>query len=279
MDARTTWPALLSALIRGDSLTADESEWAMNEIMEGAATPSQIAGFGVALRIKGTSVAEMTGLARSMLAHATPISLPGQLTDLVGTGGDGARTVNVSTMGTIVAAAAGARMIKHGNRAASSACGAADVLEALGVVIDLPPAATVELAAEVGVAFLFAPLYHPALRYAGPTGFATGPRKLNTVGTPSSLRVGPAYRSAGWYRGANKKATPRVAASSAVAAGGRSMTTPSASSTSAAPQADDAARLPCLIIRAPAAAATIVPMVDTFTVRAPSPPVPTRSVR
>src|SRR6201981_3792720 len=123
MDARTTWPALLSALIRGDSLTADESEWAMNEIMEGAATPSQIAGFGIALRIKGTSVAEMTGLARSMLAHATPISLPGRLTDLVGTGGDGARTVNVSTMGTIVAAAAGARRSKHGNRGAASAVG------------------------------------------------------------------------------------------------------------------------------------------------------------
>src|SRR6266705_6858200 len=146
MDARTTWPALLAALIRGDSLTADESEWAMNEIMEGVATPSQIAGFGVALRIKGTSVAEMTGLARSMLSHATPISLPGQLTDLVGTGGDGARTVNVSTMGTIVAAAAGARMIKHGNRAASSACGAADVLEALGVVIDLPRASSTSAA-------------------------------------------------------------------------------------------------------------------------------------
>ena len=183
MDARTTWPALLSALIRGDSLTADESEWAMNEIMEGAATPSQIAGFGVALRIKGTSVAEMTGLARSMLAHATPIDLSGQLTDLVGTGGDGARTVNVSTMGTIVAAAAGARMIKHGNRAASSACGAADVLEALGVVIDLPPAATAELAAEVGVAFLFAPLYHPALRYAGPTRSELGvPTVFNFLG-------------------------------------------------------------------------------------------------
>ena len=142
MDARTTWPALLGALIRGDSLTADESEWAMNEIMEGAATPSQIAGFGVALRIKGTSVAEMTGLSRAMLAHATPIRVAGHLTDLVGTGGDGARTVNVSTMGTIVAAAAGVRMVKHGNRAASSACGAADVLEALGVIIDLPPAAT-----------------------------------------------------------------------------------------------------------------------------------------
>src|SRR5262249_24747970 len=124
MDARTTWLALLSALVRGDSLTADDSEWAMNEIMDGAATPSQIAGFGIALRIKGASVAEMTGLARSMLAHATPISVPGELTDLVGTGGDGARTVNVSTMGTIVAAAAGARMSKHGNRAAASACGA-----------------------------------------------------------------------------------------------------------------------------------------------------------
>src|SRR2546430_1826003 len=128
MDARTPWPALLSALIRGDSLTADESEWAMNEIMEGIATPSQIAGFGVALRIKGTSVAEMTGLARAMLAHATPISLPGHLTDLVGTGGDGARTVNVSTMGTIVAAAAGAPMMKQRNPAASSPCRGAHLL-------------------------------------------------------------------------------------------------------------------------------------------------------
>ena len=197
MDARTTWPALLGALIRGDSLTADESEWAMNEIMEGAATPSQIAGFGVALRIKGTSVAEMTGLARAMLAHATPISVAGDLTDLVGTGGDGARTVNVSTMGTIVAAAAGARMVKHGNRAASSACGAADVLEALGVVIDLPPAATEQLAAEVGAAFLFAPLYHPALRYAGPTRSELGvPTVFNFLGPvanparPSAQAVG-----------------------------------------------------------------------------------------
>src|SRR5271167_2196108 len=203
MDARTTWPALLSALIRGDSLTADESEWAMNEIMEGVATPSQIAGFGVALRIKGTSVAEMTGLARSMLAHATPIGLSGQLTDLVGTGGDGAHTVNVSTMGTIVAAAAGARMIKHGNRAASSACGAADVLEALGVIIDLPPAATAELADEVGVAFLFAPLYHPALRYAGPTRSELGvPTVFNFLG-PVANPARPAAQAALVFRGAD----------------------------------------------------------------------------
>jgi anthranilate phosphoribosyltransferase len=199
MDARTTWPALLGALIRGDSLTADESEWAMNEIMEGAATPSQIAGFGVALRIKGTSVAEMTGLSRAMLAHATPISVAGPVTDLVGTGGDGAQTVNVSTMGTIVAAAAGARMIKHGNRAASSACGAADVLEALGVVIDLPPAATEELAAEVGVAFLFASLYHPALRYAGPTRSELGvPTVFNFLG-PVSNPARPTAQAVGVF--------------------------------------------------------------------------------
>src|SRR6204780_3387129 len=197
MDARTTWPALLGALTRAESLTADESEWAMNEIMDGAGPPARIAAFAIALRIKGTTVAEMTGLARAMLSHATPIDLPGQFTDLVGTGGDGAHTVNVSTMGTIVAAAAGVRMVKHGNRAASSVCGAADVLEALGVVIDLPPAATVELASAVGVAFLFAPLYHPALRHAGPTRSELGvPTVFNFLGPvanparPSAQAVG-----------------------------------------------------------------------------------------
>ncbi|MBV9094372.1 MAG: anthranilate phosphoribosyltransferase [Streptosporangiaceae bacterium] len=197
MDARTTWPALLGALTRGESLTSDEGEWAMNEIMEGAATPSQIAGFAVALRMKGISAAEMTGLARAMLAHATPIEVPGATCDLVGTGGDGARTVNVSTMGTIVAAAAGVRMVKHGNRAASSACGAADVLEALGVVIDLPPAATAELAAELDAAFLFAPLYHPALRYAAPTRSELGvPTVFNFLG-PVANPARPAAQAVG----------------------------------------------------------------------------------
>src|SRR6266571_8083662 len=166
MDSRTTWPALIGALVRGETLTSDEAAWAMNEIMEGAATPAQIAGFGVALRMKGETVGELAGLADAMLAHATPVSIPGPLVDLVGTGGDGARTVNISTMGAIVAAAAGAKIAKHGNRAASSACGAADVLEALGVVIDLPPPLTEQVAETVGIAFLFAPLYHPALRHA-----------------------------------------------------------------------------------------------------------------
>src|ERR1700683_3082475 len=165
METTDTWPGVISRLIAGESLSARSAAWAMNEIMEGAATPTQIAGFGVAMRMKGETPAEVDGMARAMLDRAAPLSIPGRLTDLVGTGGDRARTVNISTMGTIVAAAAGVRMVKHGNRAASSACGTADVLEALGVVIDLPPAATEKLAQETGVVFLFAPLYHPALRH------------------------------------------------------------------------------------------------------------------
>ena len=197
MQTRASWPSLLRALITGDSLSADEAGWAMNEIMEGAATPSQIAGFGVALRMKGETVGELTGLADAMLGHATPISVPGRVADLVGTGGDGAHTVNISTMGTIVAAAAGARMAKHGNRAASSACGAADVLEALGVVIDLPPQASAQLIEEIGIAFLFAPLYHPGLRHAGPTRSQLGvPTVFNFLG-PVANPARPAAQAVG----------------------------------------------------------------------------------
>jgi anthranilate phosphoribosyltransferase len=194
-----SWPALIRALIGRQALTAEQTAWAMNEIMEGAATPAQIAGFGVALRAKGETAAEMSGLAASMLAHATPISIAGPVTDLVGTGGDGTHTVNISTMATIVAASAGVPMVKHGNRAASSACGAADVLEALGVVIDLPASATEALFAEIGVAFLFAALYHQSLRHAGPVRSQLGvPTAFNYLGPltnparPSSLAVGVA---------------------------------------------------------------------------------------
>lgn len=197
MVTRTTWPSLIGALVRGEALTASEASWAMSEIMDGAATAAQIAGFGVALRMKGESVPEVSGLAQAMLERATPISVPGRLVDLVGTGGDARHTVNISTMGAIVAAAAGARIAKHGNRAASSACGAADVLEALGVVIDLPPAASARLAAEVGIAFLFAPLYHPAFRHAGPVRRELGvPTVFNFLGPvtnparPGSQAVG-----------------------------------------------------------------------------------------
>ena len=133
MSPTMSWRGLIGALIRRESLSSEQATWAMNEIMEGNATPVQVAGFGVALRMKGETAAELAGLSEVMLRRATPISVPGPLVDLVGTGGDGAHTVNISTMGAIVAAGAGARVVKHGNRAASSACGAADVLEALGV--------------------------------------------------------------------------------------------------------------------------------------------------
>lgn len=184
MDTRTTWPALLNALLEGESLPAEETTWAMNEIMAGRATEVQIAGFAVAMRAKGETVAEVSGLAAGMLANATLIEVPGEIADLVGTGGDRAHTVNISTMGSIVAAACGVRLVKHGNRAASSSCGSADLLETLGVVIDLPPEQTVAIAEEVGITFCFAPLYHPALRYAGK------PRK--ELGTPTVFNfLGP----------------------------------------------------------------------------------------
>jgi anthranilate phosphoribosyltransferase len=196
---RPSWPALIRALIGGQPLTAEQTSWAMNEIMEGAASPAQIAGFSVAMRAKGETAEEMAGLAAAMLAHATPIAIQGPVTDLVGTGGDGTHSVNISTMATIVAAAAGTAMVKHGNRAASSACGAADVLEALGVVIDLPPSATEALFAETGVAFLFAALYHPSFRHAGPVRRDLGvPTAFNYLGPltnparPTSLAVGVA---------------------------------------------------------------------------------------
>src|SRR5437764_15016313 len=134
-----TWSALIGTLVKGETLTSGETAWAMGEIMDGAATPAQIAGFGVALRMKGETVAEVSGLAEKMLDRATPISVPGPLVDLVGTGGDAAHTVNISTMGAIVAAAAGARVAKHGNRAASTACGAEGCRDALGGVLTRTP--------------------------------------------------------------------------------------------------------------------------------------------
>jgi anthranilate phosphoribosyltransferase len=204
MEPTVTWPGLISQLISGEPLPARSAAWAMNEIMEGAATPAQIAGFGVAMRMKGESPAEVGGMAQAMLDHAAPLAIPGRLVDLVGTGGDRAGTVNISTMGTIVAAAAGARMVKHGNRAASSACGTADVLEELGVVIDLPPAVTEKLMQETGVVFLFAALYHPALRHTSVPRRELGvPTVFNFLGPlanparPQAQAVGVADRRMG----------------------------------------------------------------------------------
>ncbi|MQA80129.1 MAG: anthranilate phosphoribosyltransferase [Streptosporangiales bacterium] len=178
-----SWPALLNRLLAAESLSAADTRWAMNEVMTGGATPAQIAGLVVALRTKGETVEEVAGFAAAMLDHATPLDAPADVVDLVGTGGDRRNTVNLSTMGALVAASAGARVVKHGNRAASSACGAADLLEQLGVVIDPPPEANAAIIAELGLGFCFAPLYHPGFRHAATTRRELGiPTVFNFLG-------------------------------------------------------------------------------------------------
>ncbi len=161
-----TWPNLIAALIAREDLDQASTQWAMNEIMGGNATDVQIAGFLVALRSKGETVAEVTGLVEAMLSNARPLSVPGDALDIVGTGGDRLNTVNISTMAALVCAGAGATVVKHGNRASSSAAGSADVLESLGVRLDLSVDAVARAAAEVGITFCFANLFHPSMRYA-----------------------------------------------------------------------------------------------------------------
>ena len=179
----TTWPAVLGELIAGQDISGESAGWAMRQILSGEATPAQLAAFVVALRAKGETVEELSALADTMLEFATPIEITEHAVDVVGSGGDRANTVNISTMAAIVAAAAGARVVKHGNRAASSACGAADVLEALGLVLDLTPEQQVAVVDRVGIGFLFAPLYHPALRHAGPVRGQLGvPTTFNFLG-------------------------------------------------------------------------------------------------
>ncbi|MFF1482107.1 anthranilate phosphoribosyltransferase [Streptomyces sp. NPDC058301] len=163
--AAYSWPGVLDALLNGTDQSAEATAWAMDSIMRGEATDAQIAGFAVALRAKGETVTEITGMVRAMYEHANLIEVPGRTVDIVGTGGDGAKTVNISTMSSIVVAGTGAKVVKHGNRAASSASGASDVLEKLGVNLDLTPRQVVQVAEEAGVTFCFAVKFHPALRY------------------------------------------------------------------------------------------------------------------
>lgn len=167
---RASWPAVLSELVAGRSLSANDTAWAMTEIMSGAATPVQVAGFAIGLRAKGETSEELAGLVRAMLANAEPLVLGGggvgALVDTCGTGGDRAATVNISTLAAIVVRGAGVPVVKHGNRAASSACGSADLLEELGVAVDLAPRQVARCIAVAGVGFCFAPIFHPALRHA-----------------------------------------------------------------------------------------------------------------
>jgi len=162
------WPHTLTRLARREDLDAHEAAEAMRQIMAGEATPSQVGGFLMALRTKGESADEVEGLARTMLGFANPVHVPAPALDVVGTGGDRSGTFNISTVSAIVAAGAGVPVAKHGNRAASSHCGSADVLEALGVTIDLDAAGVERCLAEAGIAFLFAPMFHPAMAHAGP---------------------------------------------------------------------------------------------------------------
>ncbi|MGQ0632896.1 MAG: anthranilate phosphoribosyltransferase [Sporichthyaceae bacterium] len=191
------WSDVLGPLVRGQDLAAEDTAWAMDQIMTGEATPAQVAGFAVALRAKGETVAEFDGLVRTMLSHATPLEVAGPVLDVVGTGGDQAHTVNISTMAAIVAAAAGVRVVKHGNRAASSVCGTADVLEALGVVLDLPAAGVAAVFDEVGLTFAFAPMFHPALRHAAVARRELGiPTPFNFLG-PLANPARPSHQAIG----------------------------------------------------------------------------------
>ncbi len=191
------WSALLVRLLAGQSLGAQETAWAMREIMDGEATPTQLSGFLVALRAKGETAEEVAGLVEVMLERAPRVVVPVRAVDTCGTGGDRANTVNISTMAALVVAGAGVPVVKHGNRAASSACGSADLLEELGVAVDLPADAVAPCVERAGVAFCFAPVFHPGMRHAAVTRRELGvPTVFNVLG-PLSNPARPAAQAVG----------------------------------------------------------------------------------
>jgi anthranilate phosphoribosyltransferase len=169
------------AIVEGANLTEDEAAAAMVEIVEGKATPSQIGAFATALRMKGETVDEIAGLARVMRDYSTRVHLHGVIIDLVGTGGDASNTFNISTTSAMVVAAAGGRVAKHGNRGITSGCGAADILKALDIAIDLDAANVAACVEESGFGFMFAPAFHPSLKHAGPTRAEIGIRTVFNI--------------------------------------------------------------------------------------------------
>ena len=187
----------IAKLVRGESLTEAEASHAFETIMSGDATPTQIAGFLVALRMKGETVDELTGFARTARQVATPIQVEGDLLDTCGTGGDGLATFNISTLAAIVASGCGAKVAKHGNRAASSMCGSADVLEQLGVKIDLAPEGVARCIEETGIGFLFAPIFHPSFRFAGVPRRELGVRTVFNMLGPLCNPAGARFQSLG----------------------------------------------------------------------------------
>jgi anthranilate phosphoribosyltransferase len=195
--ADPAWPDLLASLVQGHDLSEEAAGSAMAAIMEGEVSPAQVAGLLVGLRAKGETPPEVTGFVRTMRAYAQQVRLDGPAVDTCGTGGDRAGTFNISTLSAIVAAGAGARVAKHGNRAASGRCGSADLLEHLGVAIDLPPSGVEACIAEAGIGFCFAPTYHPAMRHAMPARRDLGvPTLFNFLG-PLTNPAGAAHQTIG----------------------------------------------------------------------------------
>jgi anthranilate phosphoribosyltransferase len=195
----------LATVLRGGRLTVDEAHAAMGSVMDGEATPAQLGGLLMALRMRGETADELTGFAQAMRERVLAIHAPDGAIDTCGTGGDGSRTFNISTASALVVAAAGVPVAKHGNRAMSSATGSADVLEALGIPIDLTPDQATEALATDGFAFLFAPSYHPAMRHAGPV--------RRELGVPTAFNLlGPMTNPAGVRRQVIGVADPNAAA-------------------------------------------------------------------
>jgi len=180
----------INTVVSGQSLTMEEASSVMREIMQGEATPAQLGAFLTALALKGETTQEIAGMARVMREMALRVDVDGELVDTVGTGGDGKNTFNISTATAFIAAGAGLKVAKHGNRAASGSCGSADVLEALGVQIELSPEAVARCINEVGVGFMFAPAFHPAMRHAGPVRREIGIRTVFNILGPLTNPAG-----------------------------------------------------------------------------------------
>jgi anthranilate phosphoribosyltransferase len=184
MSTEPTWPQLLETLIEGTDLSISEASWAMRSVMAGEATPSQLAGLLVALRIKGETVDEIVGFRDAVLANAVPLDVDPMVLDIVGTGGDPYGAVfNISSVASVIAAASGVPVVKHGNKGASSVSGASDVLAELGIDLGLSPERVAEVLKETGITFVFAAAFHPGFRHAGPTRKELGvPTLFNILG-------------------------------------------------------------------------------------------------
>jgi anthranilate phosphoribosyltransferase len=179
----TSWPSILTTLLKGRDLSVSEATWAMRQVMSGHATPSQLGAFLIALRVKGETVDEIVGFRDAILEAALPLPVEADVLDIVGTGGDRVGTVNISTMAAVVAAASGVPVVKHGNKAASSSSGSSDVLAALGLDLTLEPDKVAETLRRTGITFAFASAFHPGFRHAGPTRSELGvPTVFNFLG-------------------------------------------------------------------------------------------------